>query len=133
MTGALALADAPYDTVKLHAALLAVLAEWRFTRHERNAMRRATQTFVAALDTCGGTTLEERWTEFERRVWPEWLAGRRPSRDNRWAGGLRLAVLGRQELPDHAVAAEQCFGCLRVLRWSSQCANRRDCLLDPLT
>src|SRR5438067_1816150 len=83
-------ADAPYDTVKLHAALLAVLAEWRFSRHEWNAMRRATQTFVAALDTCGGTTLEERWAEFQRRVWPEWLAGRQPSTDNRWAGGLRL-------------------------------------------
>jgi len=102
MTGALALADAPYDTVKLHAALLAVLAEWRFSRHEWNAMRRATQTFVAALDTCGGTTLEERWAEFQRRVWPEWLAGRRPSTDNRWAGGLRLAVLGRLVRPDWA-------------------------------
>ena len=38
----------------------------------------------------------------------------------------------RQELADHAVAAEQRFGCLVVLRWSSQCADGRYRLLDPL-
>jgi hypothetical protein len=36
-----------------------------------------------------------------------------------------------QELADHAVAVEQRFGCLAVLRWSSQFANGRDCLFDP--
>lgn len=97
------LAEALYDSERLHERLLQILATWRFNKHDRGEMSRATQYLVETLDGCTGTTLQERWRHFERRVWPEWLAGRRELKANRWAGGVRLATLGRVVRPSWEV------------------------------
>jgi hypothetical protein len=42
---------------------------------ERSKMRAVCWYLADALDRCNGSTLQQRWNDFEKRYWPKWKAG----------------------------------------------------------
>src|SRR5260370_16898198 len=42
---------------------------------ERSKMRAVCRYLADALDRCNGSTLQQRWNDFETRFWPNWKAG----------------------------------------------------------
>jgi hypothetical protein len=42
---------------------------------ERSKMRAVCRHLADALDRCSGSTLQQRWNDFEKRFWPKWKAG----------------------------------------------------------
>lgn len=82
--------------VKLNAAINATRLFLSAAPESKSKNRRAQdkrkailscEAFATVLDGCSGTTLQERWTEFESTVWKKWLAGKdRPCHDH-WTWG----------------------------------------------
>ncbi len=74
-------------------------AKNRLTHDMRKAIR-SCEAFVTVLDRCSGTSLQDRWDEFEATVWRQWIAGDdRPCQPYHWAWGPRAAVLTRSVTP----------------------------------
>jgi hypothetical protein len=71
-----ALAGQRYDRDKLLAVVGEVTTHFRMPNSfERSKMRAACRYLADALDRCSGSTLQQRWNDFEKRFWPKWRAG----------------------------------------------------------
>ena len=91
--------DHVYDRVEALKSMLSVLALLQhFADDDRPRLTRACHLFVDALDTCAGKTLQDRWTAFEKTVWPKWM--KIPNRANsRTCAGAWIAVVTRHVRP----------------------------------
>jgi hypothetical protein len=67
------LADRPHDGDALLAALEPLVDRLVMDRTNRSKMRLSTWGLRMVLDGLPGDTLQERWSAFEWRVWPDWL------------------------------------------------------------
>src|ERR1035441_3229362 len=71
-----ALATQRYDRDKLLALVDEVTTHFRMPNSfERSKMRAVCRYLADALDRCSGSTLQQRWNDFEKRFWPKWKAG----------------------------------------------------------
>jgi hypothetical protein len=71
-----ALAGQRYDRDKLLAVVDEVTTHFRMPNSfERSKMRAVCRYLADALDRCSGSTLQQRWNDFEKRFWPKWKAG----------------------------------------------------------
>jgi integrase len=72
---------------------------------DHSNLRGACRHLADALDGCRGSTLQERWNDFENKVWPQWKAGiGRPN--TLWAWGARVLVPARIIVPTMAWLAD---------------------------
>ena len=86
-----ALATPRYDRDKLLALVDEVTTHFRMPNSfERSKMRAVCRYLTDALDRCSGSTLQQRWNDFEKRFWPKWKAGvdRRGRDDHAEADGF---------------------------------------------
>ncbi len=74
-----------------------------FRPDDRSRVLAACHALRHTLDRCTGRTLQERWADFERSAWPEWVAGRERPSANWWTGGVRVAVTARLVQPSWAL------------------------------
>ncbi len=66
-----ALAGRRYDRDKLLAMVDEVTTHFRMPNSfERSKMRAVCRYLADALDRCSGSTLQQRWNDFEKRFWP---------------------------------------------------------------
>jgi len=92
-------AEAPFDSPLLLKHLTTARASMRF---HPSVGQQITKTFAylcAALEGCVGLTLQERWQDFEQRIWPMWLAGQDRPPGKWWTGAVRIAVTTRLVRP----------------------------------
>jgi hypothetical protein len=57
---------------------------------ERSKMRAVSRYLADALDRCSGSTLQQRWNDFEKRFWPKWKAGINRPGGTYWTWGARV-------------------------------------------
>ena len=81
------LADRPYDGEALLAALEPLVDRLVMDRTNQSKMRLSTRELRGVLDGLPGDTLQERWSAFEWRVWPDWLRGVGRAPHDRWTLG----------------------------------------------
>jgi len=62
-------------------------------------MARRCRELVGVLDGCDGHGLQQRWEDFEARVWPGWVAGQGRLGGDLWRWGTWAAVLSRAVRP----------------------------------
>lgn len=66
---------------------------------ERSKMRTVCRYLADSLDRCSGSTLQQRWNDFENRFWLKWKAGiNRPDRTH-WTWGARVPISARMVVP----------------------------------
>lgn len=70
-----ALAERPYDRAALLSLSDQIVASLRFSQEDKGRMGGACRHLAVALDRCHGRTLEQRWRDFEKTVWPLWANG----------------------------------------------------------
>lgn len=88
-----------FDAVQLRADLETAVRTWRFAAGEEGRMVRRCDEFVAVLGGCRGTTVQDRWDDFEARIWPNWLAGHDRVGGDLWRWGTWAVVLTRAARP----------------------------------
>ncbi len=93
------LRETPYDQHVFLEQLTAAMGDMRFHQHARQQILRTFETLCRALEHCLGLTLQERWQDFEQRIWPQWLAGHDRPPGKWWTGGVRVAVTARLVRP----------------------------------
>jgi site-specific recombinase XerD len=69
--------------------------QWRWRSCEEGRMRPRIVELARTLNGLTGTTVQERWEQFETATWPQWLAGRARSGGDLWRFGTWAAVLTR--------------------------------------
>ena len=108
-----ALAGHRYDRDKLLAMVDEVTTHFRMPNSfERSKMRAVCRYLTDALDRCSGSTLQQRWNDFEKRFWPKWKAGvDRRGRDY-WTWGARALISARMIAPSLDMLSD-----LRVNQW----------------
>src|SRR5258708_911185 len=89
----------PYDCSLLFERLTNALATMRFHPSVGQQMTKTFPYLCTALEGCVGLTLQERWQDFEQRVWPLWLAGQDRPPGKWWTGAVRIAVTARLVQP----------------------------------
>jgi hypothetical protein len=91
-----ALAGQQYDRDKLLAVVHEVTTHFRMPNSfERSKMRAVCRYLADALDRCNGSTLQQRWNDFEKRFWPKWKAGINRPRSTYWTWGARVLISAR--------------------------------------
>jgi len=90
---------APYDSFLLFERLGQALATMRFRPSDCQPITKTFAFLCMALENCAGQTLQERWQDFEQRVWPVWLAGQDRPPGKRWTGAVHIAVTTRLVRP----------------------------------
>ena len=87
---------------------------------EENRMRVACRHLADALDRLSGPTLQQRWNQFEKKIWPKWAAGiGRPS--ELWTWGARVLV------PTSAIVqSTEWLHDLRVNQWIVRLPEMRE-------
>jgi integrase len=88
-----------FDVDGLLAGLETAVAGWRFSHDEHRRMGRSCRRLVEVLDGCAGTTVQQRWEDFEVRIWPEWVAGNGRIGGVYWRWGTWAMLLGRAARP----------------------------------
>ncbi len=88
-----------YDGDHLEECLRSAATALLFDGNTSRQLVLASEHLRRVLDGCCGRTLQERWEEFEERVWPEWVAGRDRPPGKRWTGGVWVAVTARLVRP----------------------------------
>jgi integrase len=88
-----------FDSEGLLARLETAVAGWRFSHDEHGHMRRACRRLVEVLDGCDGTTVQQRWEDFEQQIWPNWVAGHNRIGGVYWRWGSWAVLLGRAARP----------------------------------
>src|SRR5258708_6513574 len=88
-----------YHREKLLAITSELIARFRLPCiQDKNRMRVACRHLADALDRLNGSTLQQRWNQFEKKIWPKWAAGvGRPS--ELWTWGARVLVPTRMVVP----------------------------------
>jgi hypothetical protein len=109
-----ALATHRHDRDKLLGAVDEVTTHFRVPNSiERLKMRAICRYLADALDRCSGSTLQQRWNDFEKRFWPKWKT---PGVDGRgrayWTWGARVLISARMIAPSLDMLSD-----LRVNRW----------------
>jgi hypothetical protein len=94
---------AVYDADALLAGLMRDVAGWEMHSTERSRMRACCRAMLAVLDTCAGATLQERWADFEARLWPGWLSGESRPAGERWRWGPWALIMTRRVRPGWTV------------------------------
>jgi hypothetical protein len=90
---------AAYDSFLLFERLGQALATMRFRPSDGQPITKTFAFLCMALENCAGQTLQERWQDFEQRVWPVWLAGQDRPPGKRWTGAVHIAVTTRLVRP----------------------------------
>src|SRR5260370_83005 len=68
-----ALAGQRYDRDELLSLVHEVTTQFRMPNSfERSKMRAVCRYLADALDRCNGSTLQQRWNDFEKGGWPKW-------------------------------------------------------------
>ncbi len=108
-----ALATQRYDRGKLLALVDEVTTHFRMPNSfERSKMRAVCRYLADALDRCSGSTLQQRWNDFEKKFWPKWKSGvDRHGRDY-WTWGARVLISARMIAPSLDMLSD-----LRVNQW----------------
>jgi hypothetical protein len=66
-----------YNRDKLLSITSDVIIRFRLPcAQDKNRMRGACRHLADALDRCGGSTLQQRWNHFEKKIWPKWTLQR---------------------------------------------------------
>lgn len=87
-----------YNRDKLLSTTGDLIARFRFSVEDRAKMQGACRHLADALDRSSGTTLQQRWNHFEKKIWPKWNAGvGRPC--SLWTWGARVVVPTRVIIP----------------------------------
>ncbi len=96
---AMKLRNERYNRDKLLSITSDVITRFRLPcTQDKNRMRGACRHLADALDRCGGSTLQQRWNHFEKKIWPKWNAGiGRPC--SLWTWGARVLVPTRMIVP----------------------------------
>ncbi len=79
---------------------------------ERSKMRAVCRYLADALDRCSGSTLQQRWNDFEKRFWPNWKAGVDRRGREYWTWGARVLISARMIAPSLDMLSD-----LRVNQW----------------
>ena len=82
------LADRRHDGAVLLAALEPLVDRLVMDHDNRSKMRLSMRELRVVLDGLPGDTLQERWSAFEWRVWPDWLRGVGRAPHDRWTFGV---------------------------------------------
>ena len=107
------LAGQRYDRDKLLAVVHEVTTHFRMPNSfERSKMRAACRYLADALDRCSGSTLQQRWNDFEKRFWPKWKAGVDRRGREYWTWGARVLISARMIAPSLDMLSD-----LRVNQW----------------
>ena len=116
MTGfqkAEALAGQRYDRDKLLVVVDEVTTHFRMPNSfERSKMRAVCRYLADALDRCSGSTLQQRWNDFEKRLWPKWKSGVDRRGRTYWTWGARVLISARMIAPSLDMLSD-----LRVNQW----------------
>jgi hypothetical protein len=105
------LANQPYDRVALLSQSNEVVTSLRLSHEDKSKMRGACMHLADALDHRLGITLQQRWQDFEKMVWPKWASGvDRPC--TLWTWGARVLVPARIIVPSMEWLCD-----LRVNQW----------------
>src|SRR5216684_1935833 len=108
-----ALTTQHYDRDKLLAVVDEVTTHFRTPNSfERSKMRAVCRHLADALDRCSGSTLQQRWNDFEKRFWPKWKAGIDRPGGTYWTWGARVLISARMIVPSLDMLAN-----LRVNQW----------------
>jgi integrase len=108
-----ALATQRYDRDKLLALVDEVTTHFRMPNSfERSKMRAVCRYLADALDRCSGSTLQQRWNDFEKRFWPKWKAGVDRRGREYWTWGARVLISARMIAPSLDMLSD-----LRVNQW----------------
>ena len=108
-----ALAGQRYDRDKLLAVVHEVTTHFRMPNSfERSKMRAVCRYLADALDRCSGSTLQQRWNDFEKRFWPKWKAGINRPGGTYWTWGARVLISARMIVPSLDMLAN-----VRVNQW----------------
>lgn len=92
------LADQLYDRAALLLRSDEVVASLRLSHGDKSRMRGACRHLADALDRRPGITLQQRWQDFEKTIWPTWASGAgRPC--TLWTWGARILVPARIVVP----------------------------------
>jgi hypothetical protein len=79
---------------------------------ERSKMRAVCRYLADALDRCRGSTLQQRWNDFEKRFWPKWKSGVDRHGREYWPWGARVLIPARMIVPSLNMLSD-----LRVNQW----------------
>jgi integrase len=108
-----ALATQRYDRDKLLALVDEVTTHFRMPNSfERSKMRAVCRYLADALDRCSGSTLQQRWSDFEQRFWSKWKAGVDRRGRGYWTWGARVLISARMIAPSLDMLSD-----LRVNQW----------------
>ncbi len=75
-------------------------------------MRAVCGYLADALDRCNGSTLQQRWNDFEKRFWPKWKSGVDRRGSTYWTWGARVLISARMIVPSLDMLSD-----LRVNQW----------------
>jgi hypothetical protein len=93
------LADRPYDGEVLLAVLEPLVDRLVVDDTNRSKMRLSMRELRVVLDGLPGDTLQERWSAFEWRVWPDWLRGVGRAPHDRWTLGVCALMISQAARP----------------------------------
>jgi hypothetical protein len=89
-----------YDRDKLLSLVHEVTTHFRMPNgFERSKMRAVCRYWADALDRCSGSTLQQRWNDFEKRFWPKWKASINRPGGTYWTWGARVLISARMIVP----------------------------------
>jgi hypothetical protein len=92
----------PFDAARLASQLEAAVRVWRFSFGAEGRMVRRCQEFASVLSDCWGRSVQERWDDFEDRIWPLWVDGHERVGGELWRWGTWAVVLTRSVRPGWA-------------------------------
>jgi len=108
-----ALAGQRSDRDKLLVVVAEVTTHFRMPNSfERSKMRAVCRYLADALDRCRGSTLQQRWNDFEKRFWPKWKSGVDRHGREYWTWGARVLIPARMIVPSLNMLSD-----LRVNQW----------------
>src|SRR6266581_2114464 len=82
--------ETPYDQQVFLDQLTLALQHMGFHQYARQQIAHTFEALCRALQSCQGRTLQERWQDFEQRIWPQWRAGYDRPAGKWWTGGVRV-------------------------------------------
>jgi len=87
-----------YHRGRLLSIASELIRHFRFTEEDKSKANGACRHLADALDHSHGSTLQQRWDDFEKTIWPRWATGHeRPC--TLWTWGARILVPARAVVP----------------------------------
>jgi len=100
-----------YNRNKMLSMACELVSRFRFSAEDKQKALSACEHLADALDHCRGLTLQQRWSDFETKIWPRWKDGfERPC--SLWTWGARVLVPSRMVVPSLEWLAD-----VRVNQW----------------